>query len=72
MGVDPADDKIYQLDELAKGHVLFAATGVTKGYLLDGVTYFGGGCKTQSMVMRSQSGTIRVINSTHRFRPIDA
>ena len=71
MGVS-ADDKIYQLNELAKGDVLFAATGVTKGYFLDGVTYFGGGCKTQAMVMRSQSGTVRIINSTHRFKPIDS
>ncbi len=60
-------DKIYQIDELAKGDVLFAATGVTKGYFLDGVQYFGGGCHTQSMVMRSASGTVRIINSTHKF-----
>jgi fructose-1,6-bisphosphatase II len=71
MGVSP-DDKIYQLNELAKGDVLFSATGVTKGLFLDGVTYFRGGCKTQSMVMRSQSGTVRIINSTHRFKPIDS
>jgi fructose-1,6-bisphosphatase II len=61
-------DKIYMIDELASGHVLFAATGVTKGYFLDGVHFVGGGCSTQSMVMRSQSGTVRVINSTHRFK----
>ncbi|MCP4446281.1 MAG: class II fructose-bisphosphatase [Myxococcales bacterium] len=65
-------DRIYQLDELAMGDVLFAATGVTKGYFLDGVTYFGGGCRTQSMVMRSESGTVRVINSTHRAKPSKA
>ncbi len=67
MGIEDGD-RIYQIDELAAGHVLFAATGVTKGYFLDGVNYVGGGCKTQSMVMRSQSGTVRVINSTHRFK----
>ena len=66
MGIEDGD-RIYQIDELAKGHVLFAATGVTKGYLLDGVNFFGGGCTSQSMVMRSQSGTVRVINSTHHF-----
>ncbi len=66
------DDKIYQLNELAKGDVLFSATGVTKGLFLDGVTYFGGGCKTQSIVMRSQSGTVRIINSTHRFKPMNS
>lgn len=67
MGIEDGD-RIYQIDELAAGHVLFAATGVTKGYFLDGVHFFGGGCNTQSMVMRSQSGTIRVINSTHHFK----
>ncbi len=66
MGIEDGD-RIYQIDELAKGHVLFAATGVTKGYLLDGVNFFGGGCTSESMVMRSQSGTVRVINSTHHF-----
>jgi fructose-1,6-bisphosphatase class II len=67
MGIEDGD-KIYQIEELAAGHVLFAATGVTKGYFLDGVNFVGGGCSTQSMVMRSQSGTVRVINSTHRFK----
>lgn len=67
MGIEDGD-KIYMIDELAAGHVLFAATGVTKGYFLDGVNFFGGGCSTQSMVMRSQSGTVRVINSTHRLK----
>lgn len=67
MGIEDGD-KIYQIDELAAGHVLFAATGVTKGYFLDGVNFVGGGCTTQSMVMRSESGTVRVINSTHRFK----
>ncbi len=67
MGIEDGD-KIYQIDELAAGHVLFAATGVTKGYFLDGVKFVGGGCSTQSMVMRSESGTVRVINSTHRFK----
>ncbi len=66
MGIEDGD-RIYMIDELAAGHVLFAATGVTKGYFLDGVKFFGGGCSTQSMVMRSQSGTVRVINSTHRL-----
>lgn len=66
MGIKDGD-KIYQIDELAAGHVLFAATGVTKGLFLDGVNFVGGGCTSQSMVMRSASGTIRVINSTHRF-----
>ncbi|HUS63981.1 MAG TPA: class II fructose-bisphosphatase [Kofleriaceae bacterium] len=61
------EDRIYHLDELASGHVMFAATGVTKGFFLDGVRFFGGGARTESVVMRSRSGTTRVIQSTHHF-----
>ena len=61
------EDFIYGIDDLAKGHVMFAATGVTKGYLVDGVRFTGTGAKTQSIVMRSKSGTVRVIDATHRF-----
>ncbi|MGE0870274.1 MAG: class II fructose-bisphosphatase [Kofleriaceae bacterium] len=66
MGVK-SEDTIYSTEELAKGDVMFAATGVTKGYLLDGVRFFGHGAKTESIVMRSKSGTVRVINATHHF-----
>jgi len=66
MGVKP-EDYIYQTEELASGNVMFAATGVTTGYLLDGVKFFGGGARTESIVMRSKSGTVRVIKSTHHF-----
>jgi fructose-1,6-bisphosphatase II len=66
MGVKE-EDFIYGLEDLAKGHVMFAATGVTKGYLLDGVRFFGESAKTESIVMRSKSGTVRVINATHHF-----
>jgi fructose-1,6-bisphosphatase II len=66
MGVKD-EDFIYGLEDLAKGHVMFAATGVTKGYLLDGVRFYGDGAKTESIVMRSKSGTVRVINATHHF-----
>jgi fructose-1,6-bisphosphatase II len=66
MGVKP-EGYIYQTDELAQGNVMFAATGVTQGYLLDGVTFTGGGATTQSIVMRSKSGTVRRIHATHRF-----
>jgi fructose-1,6-bisphosphatase II len=66
MGItDP--DRIYGLEDLAAGDVMFAATGVTNGSLLDGVNFIGGGARTQSLVMRSASGTIRVISSTHHF-----
>ncbi|MEZ4404636.1 MAG: class II fructose-bisphosphatase [Kofleriaceae bacterium] len=66
MGVK-AEDHIYTTEELAHGNVMFAATGVTQGYLLDGVTFTGGGATTQSIVMRSKSGTVRRIQATHRF-----
>jgi fructose-1,6-bisphosphatase II len=67
MGVPP-EDTIYQLEDLAKGDVMFAATGVTKGYLLDGVVFFGDRATTESIVMRSKSGTVRVIKATHHFQ----
>ncbi len=66
MGVK-SEDTIYMTEDLAKGDVMFAATGVTKGYLLDGVRFFGDSAKTESIVMRSKSGTVRVINATHHF-----
>src|SRR4029077_18692896 len=62
------EDTIYGTDDLARGDVMFAATGVTKGYLLDGVRFFGDSAKTESIVMRSKSGTVRVINATPHFR----
>ena len=66
MGIkDP--DAIYMTEDLAKGDVMFAATGVTKGYLLDGVRFFGDSAKTESIVMRSKTGTVRIINATHHF-----
>jgi len=66
MGItDP--DKIYSLEELATGNVMFAATGVTTGTFLKGVDFFGGGATTNSLVMRSSSGTVRWIDTTHRF-----
>ena len=66
MGItDP--DRIYSLEDLAQGNVMFAATGVTSGTLLDGVNFFGGGARTSSLVMRSASGTVRKITSTHHF-----
>jgi fructose-1,6-bisphosphatase class II len=59
--------KIYKTDELAQGDVLFAATGVTDGAFLRGVGLFPGGASTQSVVMRSKSGTVRTIDATHAF-----
>lgn len=61
-------DKVFTIDDLVTGdNVFFAATGITTGALLRGVRYYGGGASTQSLVMRSRSGTIRKINSNHRL-----
>lgn len=60
-------NRVYQLNELARGHVMFVATGVTNGSFLSGVRYFGGGAHTHSVVMRSESGTIREIRAKHHF-----
>ena len=59
--------KVYTAEELARGDVMFAATGVTGGDFLKGVRFFGGGCETHSVVMRSKSGTVRYVRATHRF-----
>jgi len=57
----------YKLLDLAKGNVMFAATGVTSGAMLKGVRRFHGGAVTHSMVMRSKSHTVRYIEAHHRF-----
>jgi fructose-1,6-bisphosphatase class II len=61
------ENKVYQLADLARGNVMFIATGVTNGSYLDGVRYFGGGAHTHSIVMRSETGTIREIRAHHKF-----
>jgi fructose-1,6-bisphosphatase II / sedoheptulose-1,7-bisphosphatase len=61
-------DRIYQLEDLAKGDCIFAATGVTDGSLLDGVKRRRGGIMTtDSVVMRASSGTVRWIKGEHRI-----
>lgn len=61
-------NKTYQRDELAQGPVMFCATGVTEGPLLDGVrTLPGNRARTHSVVMRSATGTIRHIEALHNF-----
>ncbi len=66
MGVDDIKKK-FSITELAAGDVMFAATGVTDGDYLRGVHFFPGGATTQSVVMRSKTKTIRVIEATHYF-----
>jgi len=57
----------YRLEDLASGSVTFAATGVTQGEYLDGVRYVKGGARTNSVVMRSATGTVRFLECHHRF-----
>jgi fructose-1,6-bisphosphatase II len=61
-------DRVLTTDDLVSGDdVFFAATGVTDGELLRGVRYWADGAGTQSLVMRSKSGTIRMIDAQHRW-----
>lgn len=60
-------NKVYHLDDLAKGNVMFVATGVTNGSFLRGVRFTSSGAVTHSIVMRSESGTIREIHTRHHF-----
>jgi fructose-1,6-bisphosphatase II / sedoheptulose-1,7-bisphosphatase len=66
MGVTDGNRK-YGLEDMARGDVMFAATGVTNGAMLRGVRRFAGGAVTHSIVMRSKSGTVRYIEGHHNF-----
>jgi fructose-1,6-bisphosphatase class II len=70
MGIrDP--NRIYGINDLAKGNVMFCATGVTQGTFLNGIRFFKGGATSHSVVMRSSTGTIRYIQTEHRFQKED-
>ncbi|HZH98970.1 MAG TPA: class II fructose-bisphosphatase, partial [Fimbriimonadaceae bacterium] len=60
-------DQVFTTEDLASGNVMFAATGITSGDLLRGVRYRRGFAMTESIIMRSGSGTIRRIETRHRF-----
>jgi fructose-1,6-bisphosphatase II len=61
-------DRVLLTDDLVSGENCFVAiTGITDGELVRGVHYTGGGATTQSLVMRSKSGTVRMIDSEHRL-----
>lgn len=66
MGIEDIN-KVFTMNELASGDVMFVATGVTDGSLLKGVHFKSWGAVTQSLVMRSKSGTIRHIMAEHHF-----
>ena len=65
LGIDDFNRK-YSLSEMASGDVIFAATGVTDGPILAGVHTVPGGHSTESVVMRSRTGTVRWIKAHHR------
>jgi fructose-1,6-bisphosphatase II len=61
-------DRVLTTDDLVAGdNCFFAATGITTGELLQGVRYDARGARTQSLVMRSKSGTVRLIDAWHRL-----
>jgi fructose-1,6-bisphosphatase II len=61
-------DDVLTTETLVRGdNCFFAATGITDGELLNGVRYVSGGARTQSLVMRSKSGTVRMIDARHRI-----
>ena len=66
MGVTDLN-RIYGTEDLAKGNVMFAATGVTNGDFLRGVHFEAGKAMTTSVVMRSATGTVRYIRTHHDF-----
>jgi fructose-1,6-bisphosphatase II / sedoheptulose-1,7-bisphosphatase len=66
LGITDLNRKYSMLD-LAKGDVMFAATGVTDGTMLKGVRRFHGGASTHSIIMRSKTGTVRTIEATHNY-----
>ena len=67
MGIE-TKDRYYGINGLARGDVMFAATGVTDSPLLDGVRYArGGGAKSHSLVMRSKTTTVRYLHTHHHF-----
>jgi fructose-1,6-bisphosphatase II len=62
------ESRIYRTEDLASGEQLvFAATGVTSGDLLEGVRFFGGGARTHSLVMAYQTKTVRFVDTVHTF-----
>lgn len=66
VGIEDAG-RLYRLSDMARGEVMFAATGVTSGAMLRGVRRFHNGAVTHSLVVRSKSGTFRLIEAHHDF-----
>jgi fructose-1,6-bisphosphatase II len=68
MGTSADEDRVYTTTDLAPGdNIVFSATGVTEGDLLNGVRFFGGGARTHSLVMGYQSKQVRFVDTVHMF-----
>ena len=65
-GIEDLDRK-YDLEELASGDVMFAATGVTDGTILRGIRVKVGSAQTESIIMRSKTGTVRIVSAQHNL-----
>lgn len=64
-------NRVLTTEDLVRGDdAFFAATGITDGELLRGVRYYGRGAKTQSLVMRCRSGTVRFVEATHNLEKL--
>ena len=62
------EEKVFRTEDLASGeHLVFSATGVTPGELLQGVRFFGGGARTHSLVMAYQTKQVRFVDTVHMF-----
>jgi len=61
-------DQVITMDDLVSSDdAFFAATGITDGLLLDGIKYFSHGARTDSLVIRGKTGTVRQIIARHNF-----
>jgi len=68
MGGDADEERVYHTADLASGaNIVFAATGVTTGDLLQGVRFFGGGARTHSLVMTYADRQVRFVDTVHMF-----
>jgi fructose-1,6-bisphosphatase II len=68
MGIDPSEERVYTTTDLCPGEtIVFSATGVTEGDLLQGVRFFGGGARTHSLVMGYQAKQVRFVDTVHMF-----
>ena len=67
MGVDDIH-RIFTIDDLVSGDdCIFSATAITQGNILRPVQYFGGGARTETIIMRYKTGTVRFVDTIHKF-----